>query len=225
MSRRLHPGETLELADMQHNMAYYKQKHPVLTSTDDHTQKQTDPRSSDSSTFLPGHDTYHPLQPEYHTGQMLNSPRGQMVSNNEPNFEPVARQTQASVKFNLVDWDPRDHNRLLSSVYKDHDLRVDEPIPNRPGMSLSRLPLFRHRGRGANQRGLGQTRYGSRRKFPVLGSSHFTNRGHRMAPIMTHGPSFNRLVPRVRFPGHLAPSLHRNVNVKHYVQGNHAVVG
>lgn len=203
------------------NMAHYRQNQPAVSSLTDGPHKQTDPRSSESTTFPLRHGTYNPLQTEYTTDQLLSFPRErQSVSNRKSNFEEVKHvapptQAEASGQSDPVNRDPQGRNKPLSFVYNKHDLVVDESVPNRNGMSLSGLPLPQSRGHGAYSRVPGLTGYGLGREVPVLASFRFNNRGH-VSALTSQGPAVGRL-ERIRFPGHLAQSLHRRLNVKQFV--------
>ena len=76
-----------------------------------------------------------------------------------------------------MNWDPQGRSKSLSFVHSEHDLVVDDTVPNRRGMSLSGLPLPQSRGRGPYQRDL--TGFGQGREVPVLASSSFPNKGPR----------------------------------------------
>ncbi|XP_042280300.1 uncharacterized protein LOC122986677 [Thunnus albacares] len=205
------------------NMAHYKQNQPAVSSLYDRTHKHADPRNAESTTFLLRHGTYIPFQSEYTTNQRLSFPRGQSVSNHKSNFEEVKHvapptRAEAPGQSDPVNRDPQGRNKPLSFVYNEHDLVVDESVPNRHGMSLSALTLPQSRGHGAYQRGPGLTGYGLGRKIPFFGSSRFSNKGH-VSAVTSQGPAVGRL-ERTRFPGHLAQALHRRLNVKQFVQGN-----
>lgn len=202
------------------NMASYRQNQPAVTSLDDRIHKQAHPKGFES-TFLVSRDTYNPLQSEYTTDQVVRLPRGPSVINRKSNFEGVKHVAPptlavASSQSDLVNWDPQGRNKALSFVYNEHDLVVDESVPNRRGVALTRLRLPQSRGHGPYQRGL--TGYGLQRKVPVLGSSGFTHKPH--VRVMTgRGPAVGTL-KRIRFPGHLAQPLHSSLNVKQFAQGN-----
>ncbi|KAM7383148.1 hypothetical protein PAMP_002830 [Pampus punctatissimus] len=203
------------------NMAHYRPNQAAVSSLYDRTHKQADPRSSTSTTFLPRHGTYIPFHTEYTSDQLLSFPRGQLVSNRKSNFEEVKHvgpptRAEASGLSDPVNRDPQGHNKPLSFVYNEHDLAVDESVPNRRGMSLSGLPQPQSRGHAAYQRGPDLTGYGLGREAPVLGPSHFTNQGHVRA-LTRRGPAVGRQ-ERIRFPGHLTQSLHGHPNVKQFVQ-------
>lgn len=180
-----------------------------MISQDKRIIKQAQPRGSES-TFLLSHGTYNPVQSEYTADQVLRLPRGQSVINPKPNFEEVKHVApptlaEAPGQSDLVSWDPQGRNKPLSFVYNEHDLVVDESVPNRRGVSLNGLPLPQSRGHGTYQRG--PTGYGLGREVPVLSSSGFTNKAHVRA-MMSQGPVFSK---RIRLPG---------LNVKQFVQGN-----
>ncbi len=209
-----------ELAETEPNVASYRQNQPGVKSLDDRIRNQAHQRSSES-TFLLSHDTYNPVQKEYTTDQALSFPRGRSVINRKSNFEEVKHVapptlSEAPGQPDLVNWDPQGRNKPLSFVYNEHDLAVDESVPNRRGMSLSGLPLPQSRSHGTFRRGL--SGYGLGREVPVLGLSRFTNKDHVRA-MTSRGPAAGRL-KRIRFPVHLAQPLHRSLNVKQFVQGN-----
>lgn len=214
---RTYNNNDRELAGTEPNMASYRENQPGVRSLDDRMHKQAHPRNSES-TFLLSHGAYNPVQSEYTTDQVLSLPRGQSVVNRKSNFEEVKHVApptlaEAPGQPDLVNWDPRGRNKPLSFVYNEHDLVVDESVPNRRGMSLSGLPLPQSRGHGSYHRGL--TGYGLGREVPVLGSSRFTNKDHVRA-MTSRGPAVGRL-KGFRFPGHLAHPPHRSLNVKRFV--------
>lgn len=206
-----------ELAETEPNMTSYRQNQPGVRSLDARMHNQAHPRSSES-TFLLSHDTYSPVQSEYDTDQALSFPRGWSVINRKSNFEevkhvaPPQTLSEAPGQPDLVNWDPQGRNKPLSFVYNEHDLVVDESVPNRRGMSLSGLPLPQSRGHGTYRRGV--SGYGLGREVPVLGLSRFANKD-RVRAMTSRGR-----LKRIRFPVHLAQPLHGSLNVKQFVQGN-----
>ncbi|KAL7394088.1 hypothetical protein ABVT39_020447 [Epinephelus coioides] len=204
-----------ELDETGPNVASYSQSQPEVRSLHDRIQKQAHPRS--------WHGTYSPVQSDYTTDQVLSPPRGRSVINRKSNFEEVKHVapptlTAARGQPDLVNWDPQGRNKPRSFVYNEHDLAVDESVPNRRGMSLSGLSLPRSRGHGAHQRGL--TGNGPGREVPVLGSSGITDKDRVRA--MTRSAAVGRL-NRIRFSSHLAQPLRRRLNVEQFFQGNPAL--
>ncbi|XP_042346673.1 uncharacterized protein LOC121946243 [Plectropomus leopardus] len=205
---RPHPYYNNDLELDEPDMASYRHGERSLH---DSIHKQAHPRS--------WHGTYSPVQSEYTTDQVFSPPRGRSVINRKSNFEEVkhvAPPTLAEARGqpDLVNWDPQGRNKPHSFVYNEHDLVVDESVPNRHGMSLSGLPLPRSRGHHR-----GPTGYSLGRDVAVVGSSGITDRDHVTA--MTGSAAGRRR--RIRFPGRLAQPLHRRLNVKPLFQGNHAL--
>ncbi|XP_071325790.1 uncharacterized protein [Trachinotus anak] len=227
----MHPGTMLSRPQLyisndpkwdetESNMASYRQNQPGVRSSDDGAQKQGHTRTSES-TFLLSHSTYNPVQSEYTINQLLSFPRTQSVSDHKSNFEEVKHAApstwvEAPSQSDLVNWDLQGHSKPLSFIHSKHDPVVDESVPNRHGMSLSGLPLPQSRGHSTYQRGL--TEFGLGREVPVLASSRFHNKGHIRA-MTGQSPVFSGR-ERIRLPDHLAQSLHRNLNVKPFAQGN-----
>lgn len=214
-----HNSNNRELAETEPNMASYIQNQPGVRSFD-RIQKQAHPRSSES-TFLPSRGTYSQVQSEYIADQVLRPPRGQPVISHKSNFEEVKHVAPLTVavapgRSDLVNWDPQGRNKPLSFVHNEHDLAVDESVPNKRGVPLSGLPLPQSRGHGTYRRGL--TGYGLGRQAPVHGSSGFTDKD-RVRAMTGRAPAVGGL-KRIWFPGLLAQPLHRALNVRQFVQGN-----
>nr|XP_046256756.1 uncharacterized protein LOC124065413 [Scatophagus argus] len=211
----------LELAETESRLiTSSRQNQPGMRSLDDRRRKQAHPRVSES-TFLLHHGPYNPVQSEYTTHRVLRLPRGQSVINRKSNFEEVKHVapptlTEAAGQSDLVNWNPQGRNKPLSFVHNEHDLVVDESVPNRRGVSLSGLPLPQSKGHGIYQRGL--SGYGLGNGVPVLGSSGFTSKDS-VGAMTGRGPTVRRL-RRIRLPGSLPQPLHRSMNVKQFVQGN-----
>ncbi|XP_045899815.1 uncharacterized protein LOC123967684 [Micropterus dolomieu] len=203
------------------NTAPYRQSLLGVRSLDGRIHKQLHPRSSESS-FRLSHGTYNPVQSEYTTDQALSFPRGQSVINHQSNFEVkhVAPPTlsEAPGQPDSMNWYPQGRNKLHSFAYNDHDLVVDESVPNGRGMSLSRFYLPQSQVHSTYQRGLAG--YGLGRAVPVLDLYLFTNNGHARA-MTSQGAAVGKLTSN-RFPARLAQRLHRNPKVKQFVQGNPA---
>ncbi|CAI5663542.1 unnamed protein product [Oreochromis niloticus] len=180
------------------NMATPQQNRPTFNNV---RHRQANLGTSDG--FLMTHGTYRPVQSEYATKPVHGFPREQSVSNRGSSFKGVKRVAlptlaDAPGQFDLVNRDPQGH----SVVYSEHDLVVDESVPNRRGIFRHALSLPQSWGHGAYQRAL--TVHG---KEPVLGSNHF-NEGHGAAITSSGPPMFGSW--RYRFPG---------LNVKQFVQG------
>ena len=185
-----------DLSETGPYVASYKQ--PAEGSL--HDSIQANPRS--------WHGTYSPAQSEYTADQVLSLPRGRSVINRESNFEEVkhvAPPTPAEARGqpDLVNRDPQGRSEPLSFVYNEHDLVVDESVPNRRGMSLSGLPMPRSGGHGTSRRDLA----GVRRR----GSSSITDEG-RIRRQMSRVPSVRRR-KRIRIRGHPGQPGHRRLIV------------
>lgn len=183
------------------NMATPQQNWPTF-----HNVRHRQANLGTSDRFLMTHGTYGPVQNEYTTKPEHGFPRGQSVSNHGSSFKGVMRvalptRADAPSQFDLVNRDPQGH--LV--VYGEHDLVVDESVPNRQGIFHHALPLPQNWGHGAYQRA--RTVHGLRRKGPVLGSNHF-KKVHGAAKTSWGPPMFGSW--RYRFPG---------LNAKQFVQG------
>lgn len=144
-----------------------------VTSQGERKLKQDQARGFES-TFLLSHGTYNPLQSAYTAEQVLRLPRGQSDINRKPKFEEVKHVgpsvlTEAPGPSDLVSWDFQGRSKPLSFVHIEHDLVVDESVPNRHGISLNWLPLPWSWGHSTYQGSL--TGYGLGRRVPVLSSS------------------------------------------------------
>ncbi|XP_029928451.1 uncharacterized protein LOC115373942 isoform X2 [Myripristis murdjan] len=200
------------------DMAYHSQNQPMLRFLGHRTHEQASPRGPESTPFLLNHGS----QTEYSTDELLSPPRGQSVINRKPNFEQVkhvapSTRPEAPGQPDLVNRDPQGHNEPFSFVYSEHDLVVDESVPMPHDVSLSGFSQPQSRGHSAYQRGLGLTGYGlKKREGPVLRSSHFTQKGHAstMSSLVPAGGRRNRN----RFPGPVAKSLLRGLDVRLFVQ-------
>ncbi|KAK5861929.1 hypothetical protein PBY51_017366 [Eleginops maclovinus] len=162
-----------EMGATEPNMAYNRQ--PGVLSLGDRIHGEGQPRSL--------HGAYSPVQTEYTTDQVLSLPRGRSLTNHKSNFNQVKHVApptlaEALGQPDLVNRDPQGRNKPFSHVYNKHNLLVDKSVPDRHGMSLSRLPLPQSRGHGAYQRGF--IGYGLRREVPVLGFIwHHQRRPHQ----------------------------------------------
>lgn len=204
-------GNGHEPAVAEHMMAPYRQNQPGVTSLDGRTHRQAHSRGSESK-FLHSRGPYSPVQSEPTTDQVLRLPRGQAVINRKSNFEEVKHVApptlaEALGQSNAVSWDPQGHNKPLSFVYSEHDLVVEEAVPNRRDMFASRPSLPQSRGRGAYRRG--STGYGLGRKEPVLSSSSLPDKDH-VRGMMSGRPAVSR-PGRIRLSGQ---------NLQQFVRGN-----
>lgn len=198
--------------ETESNMASYRQNQALVRPLDDR---------SPESPFLLRHGTNDPFQSEYTINRVLGFPRGRTDSNHKSNIEEVKHvalptRVEAPGQSDLVNWVAQGRGESLPFVYNRHGLVVDESVPNRRGMSLSGLPLPQSRGHGTHHRGLAG--FGLGRQVPVLASSLLHNEGH-VGAMTNPSPAFGR-GRGMGLPGHLAQSLHRNLNVKWFVQGN-----
>ncbi|XP_034553844.1 uncharacterized protein LOC117822969 [Notolabrus celidotus] len=190
-----------EMAETDPNMASYGQNQPGFRPLDERMRTQSQPRRFEP-TFLPSHGIYNP---EYTPNQGLSFPRGRSVINHHSDFERVKHVApRAPGRPDLVQLNPHSHNKPPTFVQNEHDLVVDESVPNRRGVSLSGPPLLQSRGRATNQRG-----YGLRRGAPMLGSAGFANKEHGRE-MSSQGP-VGRKLKRKRFPGRLSQPLNRRI--------------
>lgn len=195
MPLRSEPYNDHELDVAEPIMVSYRQNQPGVISLDDGIHKQAHPWGSEP-TFLQSQSTYNPFQSEHTSDQVLGFPRGHSVINRKSNFEEVKHVAPPNLA-EALGWDPQGRNKPLSFVYNEHDLVVDESVPNRRGVSLSGLSRPQSRGHAAYLRGLaGQ---GPGRKVPALRSSGFTSKDHVRA-MMSQRPAVSRL-KRIRLPG------------------------
>ncbi|XP_054478191.1 uncharacterized protein LOC129110067 [Anoplopoma fimbria] len=194
-----------ELGETNPNMASYKQSQQEVRSLDDRIHKQTHSRN--------WHGPYSPVRGEYTGDPVLSFPRGRSVMNRESNFEQVKHVAPPSLaeapgRPDLVNWDPQGRNKPTRFVYNEHDLVVDESVPNRRDMSVSGLRMPQGRGHGAYPSGL--TGYGRLREVPVLRSSGITNRA-----MTSQNPADGR-PRRIGFSGRLAHPPYRRLNVEQF---------
>lgn len=194
-------GHTVAVAEA---LSYpYGQSQPGVMSSDNRMYKQTRPAVSESPLAL-GHGARAQARGEY-TDEGLRLPRGHAVINRKPTFEEVKHVApptlaEAPSRSNLVSRASQGRNEPLSFVYNERDLVVDEPVPNRRGVSLNGLPPPWRRGHGAFLRAL--TGYGRGR---------FTHKDRVRAMMTTRrGPALGKLM-RIRRP---------DLNVKGFFQGN-----
>ena len=217
MRPRLYEGRDPYLDEGEPDVASDGHHQHHVGSFHDGARQQAHPRSSESTSLL-SRGAYNPVQSEH-----TSFPRGQTDSNHNSNSEEVKHVApptlfQASGQSDLANRDPQGRGESPSFVYNKHNLVFDESAPNRRGMSLSGLPPPRSRGHGTYHRGL--TGFGPSREVPVLASSRFPSKGHVRA-VINRSPSFGRR-GKIRLPDHRLRSLHRNLGVKHSVQGNPA---
>lgn len=180
-------GDDHEVAVAEPIMVSSTQNQPGVTSQGERKHKQDQARGSESS-FLLSHGTYNPVQSPYTADQVLRLPRGQVI-NRKPKFEAVKHVgpsvlTEAPGPSDLVSWDFQGCSKPLSFVHSEHDLVVDESVPNRHGISLNGLPLPWSWGHSTYQGGL--TGYGLGRRVPVLSSSGFIHKD-RIRTMMSRG--------------------------------------
>lgn len=207
MPSRSQPYNDHEVDVAEPIMVSYRQNQPGVNTLDDGIHKQAHPWGSDP-TFLLSHGTYNPFQNEHTTDQVQDHPRGHSVINRKSNLEEVKHVAPPNLadapgQSGIVGWDTQGRNKPLSFVHNEHDLAIDESVPNRHGVPLSGLSLPQSWGHAASQRVL--TGYGPGRKVPG-----FASKDHIRA--MRQGPAVTRL-KRIRLPG---------LNVKQFVQNKPA---
>lgn len=209
----------LKSGETESNTVLYRRNQPAVRTLDDRAHAQAHAGSSES-TFLLNHGTYSPVQSEYTINQAPSLPREHSAGDRISDFEQVkhaapSARVEAPGQPDLVNRDPQGRSKPLSFVYNKLDLAVDESVPNRRGMSPSGLFLPRSRGHSTYQRG--PTGFGLGREVPVLASPRSTSKGH-IRRTTGRSPVIGRW-ERMRFPEHVIQSLHRNLNVKPFVQG------
>lgn len=182
---------------------------------DETMYKQAHPRSADGFQLSRG---IRPLFPDDYTAdQMPSLPGGPSAGNPESSFKEVKRIAlpaleEAPGRSDLVDLDPRGHNRPLSLAGNKHDLAVDESAPDGYGMSLSGLPQPRSGRRAGFHSGLTADRLEG--GAPVARPLHLKGNGEAKKRGSTYGGW-----KMIRFPNYLTRRLQKGPHVIPFVEG------